>query len=72
MPGPVSSVYRGPRDSDPYVPSWCYPKGKPRICPCGCHEGYHDEEGYCLRAALCQCQGLPPECLTPDEDMPDV
>ena len=68
MPGPVSSSYQGPGDRSPYVPSWCYSKG-PRDCPCGHHEGYHNDAGSCLLAGECGCKGLPPECLTPFEEM---
>lgn len=73
MPGPISDSYEGPPDHAPYVPSWCYPKG-PRICPCGHHEGFHGQQGMkCLHAASCGCEGLPPECFTPDEDLhPDA
>ncbi len=68
MPGPVSDSSNGPSDDTPYVPSWLYPKG-PRICPCGHHEGYHNDAGHCLLAGQCCCAGLPADCLTPDEDM---
>ena len=68
MPGPVSESNPGPRDDAPYVPSRCYPAG-PRDCPCGHHEGYHNDAGHCLWRGQCRCVGLPPECLTPLEDM---
>jgi hypothetical protein len=68
MPGPVSDSSKGPRDDTPYVPSWCYPKG-PRMCPCGHHEGYHNDDGACLLASRCGCIEIPPECVTPIEDM---
>lgn len=58
MPGPISDQYQGPPDAGPYVPSWCYPNG-PRMCPCGHHEGYHNDAGTCLQAAKCHCDGLP-------------
>lgn len=71
MPGPVSDSYQGPPEDGPYVPGWCYPKG-PRMCPCGHHEGYHNDAGACLHASeftRCGCTGLPFECRTPDDDM---
>ncbi len=68
MPGPVSDSSPGPRDDTPYVPHWCYRKG-PRMCPCGHHEGYHNDAGACLLARQCRCAGLPPGRLTPMEEM---
>lgn len=68
MPGPVSSSYAGPGDNTPYVPAWCYPHAAPKVCPCGHHEGYHDDHGRCLRRNACRCTGLPVECLTSDEE----
>ena len=68
MPGPVSQSSKGPREDAPYVPSWCYTNG-PRMCPCGHHEGYHDDDGACLLANRCGCIGIPAECVTPIEDM---
>lgn len=68
MPGPMSDSFKGPGDSTPYVPGWCYPKGA-RICPCGHHEGYHNDAGTCLLHGTCRCTGLPADCFTPDEDM---
>ena len=67
MPGPVSDSSRGPSDDAPYVPSWCYPDG-PRMCPCGHHEGYHNDAGVCLQRHKCGCNGLPAEASTPDEE----
>ena len=64
MPGPTSDSHKGTPDDAPYVPSWCYPKG-PRQCPCGHHEGYHNDTGACLRAHQCGCKGLPADCYTP-------
>ena len=64
MPGPVSDSYQGPSDNAPYVPSWCYKNG-PKMCPCGHHEGYHNDQGQCLKAHECHCKGLPADCLTP-------
>lgn len=69
MPGPVSDSHPGAPDGGPYVPTWCYPKGKPKMCPCGHHEGFHNDDGACLKAHECGCAGLPADCLTPMEDM---
>lgn len=68
MPGPVSDSYKGPPDDGPYVPDWCYPND-PQMCPCGHHEGFHNDAGQCLRAAECHCPGLPPARLTPLSEM---
>lgn len=71
MPGPVSDSFQGTPDHAPYVPSWCYPDNNPKICPCGHHEGYHNDKGQCIHAqhySKCGCSGLPSECLTSDED----
>ena len=71
-PGPVSESSRGPADTSPYAPSWCYPNG-PKMCPCGHHEGYHDDDGACLMAFECHCSGLPRERFTPlDDDFLDT
>lgn len=64
MPGPVSDSYQGPSDNSPYVPEWCYRNG-PKMCPCGHHEGYHNDKGECLLYDQCGCIGLPENCLTP-------
>ena len=64
-PGPVSDSYEGPPDDGPYVPSWCYEGDGPLMCPCGHHEGYHNDAGACLKAHKCGCEGLPAECRTP-------
>ena len=64
MPGPVSDSSKGSRNDAPYVPSWCYPGGA-KVCPCGHHEGYHNDAGMCLHAkrfSKCGCTGLPPSC----------
>ena len=66
-PGPVSDSNPGPGERSPYVPSWCYRSG-PRMCPCGHHEGYHNDAGACLLAAECRCAGLPADCLTPTSE----
>jgi hypothetical protein len=58
MPGEVSRSNPGPSNDSPYVPSWCYPNGQPRMCVCGDHEGYHNDAGTCLRSATCGCKGL--------------
>lgn len=68
MPGPVSDSYQGPPEDGPYVPSWCYDAPGPKMCPCGHHEGYHNDRGECLHArwfTKCGCSGLPAHCLTP-------
>jgi hypothetical protein len=70
MPGPVSDPYAGPRESDPYVPSWHYPRGA-KTCPCGHHEGYHNSMGQCINVRSCGCRGLPPECFTEPRDEGD-
>ena len=64
MPGPVSQSSKGPGPESPYVPSWCYRNG-PKECPCGHHEGYHNDAGKCLLQHKCRCKGLPAACLTP-------
>lgn len=66
MPGPVSDSSKGPPDDGPYVPSWCYPNNAPRMCPCGHHEGYHNDKGACLNAARCKCTGLTAEAKHTD------
>lgn len=71
MPGPVSDSSRGPSDDAPYVPSWCYPNG-PRMCPCGHHEGYHNDAGVCLLRHQCKCAGLPADAETPLDDLFDA
>lgn len=71
MPGPVSESSKGAQGWHPYVPDYCYPNGKPKMCPCGHHEGFHAENGACLHAqhySKCGCTGLPPECRTSDEE----
>lgn len=68
MPGEVSRSSRGPKDGTPYVPSWCYRNG-PKECPCGHHEGYHNDAGECVLGHQCHCKGLPPECLTSPDEM---
>lgn len=70
MPGPVSDSFRGRRGTpdQPYVPTWCYPNNSPRQCPCGHHEGFHNDKGECLQHATCGCKGLPAECRTPDNE----
>ena len=68
MPEPINDTFSGPRDDGPYVPSWCYRKG-PRMCPCGHHEGYHNDAGVCHLKHKCKCIGLPAECLTPNDEL---
>jgi hypothetical protein len=64
MPGDISKSNPGPPEESPYVPSWCYPNG-PKMCPCGHHEGYHNDKGECLLKHKCNCAGLPDNCRTP-------
>jgi hypothetical protein len=62
MPGPVSDSYQAPPEDGPYVPLWCYGDG-PKMCPCGHHEGYHNDAGQCIQAEdRCGCTGLPADC----------
>lgn len=68
MSCPVSSSSKGPPDTGPYVPEWCYPNG-PQVCPCGHHEGYHGDSGQCSQRSRCGCPGIPPECVTPDDEL---
>jgi len=63
MPGKISRSNQGPNDRSPYVPSWCYDNG-PKMCPCGHHEGYHNDNGKCLLKKECNCEGLPENCRT--------
>ncbi len=58
MPGPTSDSYQGPPDDGPYVPSWYYPNGAPKMCMCGHHEGYHNDKGECLQEDKCSCVGM--------------
>lgn len=55
MPGDISRDNPGPNDSCPYVPTWCYPNNKPPICSCGCHHGFHNDDGICLNSKSCGC-----------------
>lgn len=79
MPGPISDSYKGPPPDAPYVMPWNYGAG-PKMCPCGHHEGYHDDQGVCLfrrydfskskrSQPICGCTGLPASCLTPLSEM---
>ena len=68
MPGSISDSHKGTPEGAPYIPTWCYKFG-PRMCPCGHHEGYHDDKGVCLHTKNCGCPGLPADCLTPTEDL---
>jgi hypothetical protein len=69
MPGPVSDSHKGPSDDSPYVPSWCFPNGKPKMCPCGHHEGYHGNPGdKCVQFRKCGCTGLSVDCFTTDAE----
>jgi hypothetical protein len=68
MPGSISDSYTGSADAGPYIPSWGYKYG-PRMCPCGHHEGYHNDNGKCLLVHECRCAGIPPHLITPIENM---
>jgi hypothetical protein len=57
MPGPVSDSSKGPGEDTPYVPHWCYEGGKPPVCSCGHHHGYHNDSGVCLQRHRCACKG---------------
>jgi hypothetical protein len=57
MPGSVSDQSKGPSDSSPYVPSWCYDPPGPRMCKCGHREGYHNDEMQCNQRHKCECEG---------------
>jgi hypothetical protein len=63
MPGPISQSSKGPGNESPYAPPWCYKNG-PKMCPCGHHEGYHNDDGECLLSHKCGCKGIPDECVT--------
>jgi|GEM_PF-2580359 len=63
----ISRSFPGTPNDAPYVPEWCYKNG-PKMCPCGHHEGYHGDNGACLLAKKCKCNGLPESCLTPLEE----
>ena len=64
MPGSISDQHKGTPDHAPYIPSWCYPDNEPKHCPCGHHEGYHDDAGACLHKRTCGCIGLPETART--------
>lgn len=55
-------------DEKPYIPSWNYPNNSPKMCPCGHHEGYHNDDRQCLLRHKCGCIGLPSSCFTTDEE----
>lgn len=60
MPGPISDSHKGTPAHAPYVPSWCYENNAPPMCGCGCHHGYHDDDGECLNKnhwKHCGCSG---------------
>ena len=48
MPGEISRSSPGLKGHHPYVPSWCYENSNPPMCSCGCHHGYHDDNGICI------------------------
>ncbi len=56
-------------------PSWIsdygYGDGSGKMCPCGHHEGYHNDKGVCLLSRNCRCKGLPAECRSTDEECSD-
>jgi hypothetical protein len=60
-------IAKGPSERSPYVPHWCYPRG-PKMCPCGHHEGYHNDAGRCVLVLECKCAGLPLICRSTDEE----
>jgi len=64
MPGSVSDQSQGPGEGTPYVPSWCFDPPGPRMCACGHHEGYHGDDGHCVRHRWspgdCACTGFAP------------
>jgi hypothetical protein len=67
-PGPVSESSRGPGPDTPYVPSWCYDGGKPPMCSCGHHHGYHGDDGVCNQRHRCGCRkydGADPDAQSP-------
>lgn len=68
MPGEISITSKGPNPRSPYVPEWCYPNNSPKICPCGHHEGYHNDNGECLLMGECGCKGLPADCFTSSDE----
>jgi hypothetical protein len=68
MPGEISRSFPGVPADAPYVPGYLYPRG-PRMCPCGHHEGYHNDSGECLMRYSCGCTGLPADKRTPMDEM---
>lgn len=59
MPGEVSRVNQGPSNKSPYVATWMYDPGTCRICTCGCHEGFHGDNGApCINARTRKCTGF--------------
>lgn len=68
MPGPVSDSHPGTPDDAPYVPSRNYPNKSPKMCPCGHHEGYHNDAGECLNSAACGCAGIPADYVTTEAE----
>ncbi len=68
MPGEASRSFEGPGADTPYVPAHVYPGGKPKVCPCGHHEGYHNSDGKCLLDDGCGCVGLPARCETTEDE----
>ena len=68
MPALSAIVSAVPGTTVPDVPSWCYRKG-PRTCPCGHHEGYHNDAGVCHLKHKCKCIGQPAESLTPNDEL---
>ena len=55
-PKPGQVDWRKLAEPKPYVPSWCYDNNAPRMCMCGCHEGFHNDAGRCLKLGTCGCE----------------
>ena len=71
MPGEISRQSKGPSDRSAYIPEWLYKNG-PKMCPCGHHEGYHDDNGNCLLRKECHCSGIPEDCTSSDDEMDGI
>lgn len=53
----AQDVSKGVQEHHPYVPSWMFKNGA-KDCKCGCHEGYHNDDGACLNVEKCNCDGF--------------